>query len=421
MAYVDLICVTKDHPQLLHGFLSSLKLSGVEIADLCRVIVVNNGTEESLSRFEQETSWFKIVQAKENLGWEGGLALGMTHTTAPIVGLCNDDIFLPPQNNKWLRRLLAHFRDPAVGAVGPCSNFVMGCQNMTWAPSGGYMQDNHFWAVPYLIGFFVLYRRAALEAVGGIDLTMPGADDLHRGMQFQQAGWTQIADRSVFVYHHGAQTGTAEHGAFWNSEAHLHPLHTALIQRHGFLNYFRCVSGQPTQYLPPQTEVGVGGSEEAVMMGYLPAGATILNVGCGHLPFVPGAIGVDLHAKGEAVPQLGHQASQADVAADLNRPLPFETGTVDGIVAKHILEHLVDTLGVLRDWHRVLRQGGRVIIAVPDERKVQGVAMNPEHCHAFTVESLTTLAEAAGFTTVGIGDPKNGISFVYCGERNGSV
>ena len=49
-------------------------------------------------------------------------------------------------------------------------------------------------------------------------------------------------------------------------------------------------------------------------------------------------------------------------------PLPHESGSVDEIRASHILEHFgfEDALDALREWHRVLRPGGRIMVAVPD-------------------------------------------------------
>ena len=44
--------------------------------------------------------------------------------------------------------------------------------------------------VPFLIGFFVLLERAALDAVGGVDATLPGGDDLDLSIRLRQAGAT---------------------------------------------------------------------------------------------------------------------------------------------------------------------------------------------------------------------------------------
>lgn len=40
----------------------------------------------------------------------------------------------------------------------------------------------------------------------------------------------------------------------------------------------------------------------------------------------------------------------------------------DFLVANHVLEHLSNPLGALGEWHRVVRDGGLVLLAVPDKR-----------------------------------------------------
>jgi predicted SAM-dependent methyltransferase len=46
--------------------------------------------------------------------------------------------------------------------------------------------------------------------------------------------------------------------------------------------------------------------------------------------------------------------------------LPFEDGTVDVIYASHILEHILPDIDVIKEWHRVLKVGGELFVAVPD-------------------------------------------------------
>lgn len=79
-----------------------------------------------------------------------------------------------------------------------------------------------------------------------------------------------------------------------------------------------------------------------------------LNVGCGRFP-KPGFWNVDW-APGEGVDQV----------ADLSKfPFPFEDGQFDEIHADHVLEHLPDAFGTMRELHRVLAPGGRLEIRVP--------------------------------------------------------
>lgn len=81
-----------------------------------------------------------------------------------------------------------------------------------------------------------------------------------------------------------------------------------------------------------------------------------LNLGCGRKPLT-GFVNVDL------LDEPG-----VDVFADVGGVLPFEAGTAELIYASHVLEHLPTARvpDVLREWRRVLKPGGRLLIAVPD-------------------------------------------------------
>jgi predicted SAM-dependent methyltransferase len=56
-----------------------------------------------------------------------------------------------------------------------------------------------------------------------------------------------------------------------------------------------------------------------------------------------------------------------DIVADLSM-LPIRDNSADEIYASHCLEHFshTKTLDVLKEWHRVLKVGGKISIAVPD-------------------------------------------------------
>lgn len=81
-----------------------------------------------------------------------------------------------------------------------------------------------------------------------------------------------------------------------------------------------------------------------------------INLGCGARP-LEGFVNVDLID----VPGV-------DVVADVSGPLPFDAGSADLLYASHVLEHLPTARvpGVLLEWRRVLRDGGQILIAVPD-------------------------------------------------------
>jgi SAM-dependent methyltransferase len=62
-------------------------------------------------------------------------------------------------------------------------------------------------------------------------------------------------------------------------------------------------------------------------------------------------------------------SARADLQLDLRRRLPFADGSCELVYAEHFLEHLDypnEALDFLRECRRVLRNGGRIRIGVPD-------------------------------------------------------
>lgn len=107
--------------------------------------------------------------------------------------------------------------------------------------------------------------------------------------------------------------------------------------------------------------------------------------------------------------------------SDLSR---FGNGSIEEIYASHVLEHLgyaKDLLQALKEWHRVLKDGGKAMISVPDfevlcrlfldpardaaqrfylMRVAFGGQMDPHDFHyvGLTMEILASYLSRAGFS-----------------------
>lgn len=146
----------------------------------------------------------------------------------------------------------------------------------------------------------------------------------------------------------------------------------------------------------------------------------VVEIGCGPRKTAPSFIGIDLTPGGTngITGNASGRASQADVAAD-GSSLPVASASVDAVVARHNLEHYVDTFAVLREWARVVRPRGRLIVIVPDEDRFDGrtVELDPTHYHSFNESFLTSMLEASGWTGVSVGPCIDGWSLLATATR----
>jgi GT2 family glycosyltransferase len=92
-------------------------------------------------------------------------------------------------------------QQPDIGAVGPISNFVMGLQNADY--NKAILLQEHY--TKFLIGFFMMIKREAVEKVGLLDecFGLGGNDDLDYSIRLRQAGYKLKILRNVFIQHKG--------------------------------------------------------------------------------------------------------------------------------------------------------------------------------------------------------------------------
>lgn len=210
--------------------------------DLYELLIINNGDPHSCD-FLKANKDIKVINTGKNIGWEGAIDLGMKSSKSPYVCFFNDDAYIPSSSKLWLNDLLQHFLDPQVGAVGPASNVVMGAQNIFYDISSTPFRSR------FIIGFCALLRRSAFEEIGGMDMTLPGGDDLDWSIRLNEAGYSIIIDRGVFVFHHGFKTGTKVFGDSqkkngWNSFEQWDKTNQALIKKHGLKVWWKTLSNQ---------------------------------------------------------------------------------------------------------------------------------------------------------------------------------
>lgn len=88
-----------------------------------------------------------------------------------------------------------------------------------------------------------------------------------------------------------------------------------------------------------------------------------------------------------------------DFLTDLNKPIPVSDGTFDVILMSNLLEHMPEPLALLGECHRILKQGGVLLVTVPFLIKIHQA---PYDFLRYTEFMLERLFSSAGFQHIRI-------------------
>jgi SAM-dependent methyltransferase len=119
----------------------------------------------------------------------------------------------------------------------------------------------------------------------------------------------------------------------------------------------------------------------------------LLDCGCGQVPYFE--IYKDLVDEVICTDWQNslHDNKYVDVYSDLNDRLNFDDGSFDTVLLTDVLEHIYKPEKLLLEINRVLKPGGRVIIAVPFLYRIHE---EPHDYYRYTEFTLHRLCEDAG-------------------------
>jgi ADP-heptose:LPS heptosyltransferase/predicted SAM-dependent methyltransferase len=141
----------------------------------------------------------------------------------------------------------------------------------------------------------------------------------------------------------------------------------------------------------------------------------VLDLGCGPQKVFPTAIGIDNRIDA----QLFGIQIKPDIPVDTCVSMPFLADeSADTVFSSHLLEHIVDTGAALREWWRLVKVGGYLVLYLPHKQFYPNIGQpgaNPDHKHDFEpadiYEAMREVAQAQG----------NGFELVVDEERNGGT
>ena len=123
-----------------------------------------------------------------------------------------------------------------------------------------------------------------------------------------------------------------------------------------------------------------------------------IDIGSQGASIVPSAMGVDLPEEAFRIYNGGHPPRGPIPIRCSADHLPFDSDSLDYVFSSHLLEDFQYWGPVLREWVRVLRVGGHLVIVIPDktlwaEALAKGQPPNDAHRHEGYPGELSTYVE----------------------------
>ncbi len=244
---VTIIIVNWNGKKHLTGCLNSLK--NQRYHDFEVVLVDNGSVDESVGFVQKNFPEVKIVQLPKNLGYSVGMNAGIENSKSKYVIALNNDTTV---DQNWLSELIKMAESNQ--RIGSCQPKILSMQNpqtidtvglaLNWEGDayqlGVQEKDTGQYSKPKeLLGACsasVLYRRSAIEQIGGFDPDFFAFyEDVDVALRLKKAGWKCMFVPSAVVYHYGSATAVTDS-----------PFKTYLLERN---QYYYKIKNQPAKIL----------------------------------------------------------------------------------------------------------------------------------------------------------------------------
>jgi 2-polyprenyl-3-methyl-5-hydroxy-6-metoxy-1,4-benzoquinol methylase len=164
---------------------------------------------------------------------------------------------------------------------------------------------------------------------------------------------------------------------------------------------------------------------------YLPhsRGGRLLEVGCGSGNMLKGMADLGWRVEGVDFDPAAVENSRRKglkVHIGFLKDMRYAEDCFDAVTMSHLIEHVHDPLELLKECHRILRPGGRLALVTPNinsaGHRIYGSSWfhldPPRHLRIFTVDSLRTLLQEAGFQKTKIGTTIRDAGTAYVASRS---
>jgi len=126
-----------------------------------------------------------------------------------------------------------------------------------------------------------------------------------------------------------------------------------------------------------------------------------LDLGCGPNKAFPHFVGVD---SGKDSELFGLEMTPDVVVPDASDLSQFETHSQDFVFSSHLLEHLEDYAAALKEWWRVIRPGGHLVLYLPHKDlypRIGQPGANIDHKHDFEPADIkAAMYDIPGWTLI---------------------